>query len=141
MGGIASVIAAAVEPRLRVHVVALAGGSIPDILITSKDRLLTKPRRRYLEANRMELAQLQRLMQEHVKTDPILLAPYVDPRRLFMFIALSDRTIGRTNAMRLWRALGQPQAVFMPTGHYTSYLLLPYLKHQSLKVFRRTLQP
>ncbi|MBI3330946.1 MAG: hypothetical protein HYZ96_02405, partial [Candidatus Omnitrophica bacterium] len=38
MGGIAGVVAAAVEPRLRAHVVALAGGTIPDILAASPDR-------------------------------------------------------------------------------------------------------
>jgi len=141
MGGIASVMAAAVEPRLRVHVIALAGGGIPEILSTSKDRLLTKPRRRYLQANGMELAAMQRLLKERIKSDPMLLAPYVESQRLFMFIALSDRTIGRANALRLWRALGRPQAVFMPTGHYTSYLLLPYLKYQSLKIFSRALEP
>ena len=135
MGGMASVIAAAVEPRLRVHVIALAGGSLPEILITSKDRLLTKPRRRYLAAHHMELEVLRRLLQEHVKTDPLLMAPYVDPQRLFMFIALSDRTIGRANALRLWRALDHPRAVFLPTGHYTTYLLLPYLKYESLRFF------
>ena len=139
MGGIAGVIAAAVEPRLRVHVVALAGGSIPDVLLTSKDRLLTKPLTRYLRARQLDRQALQRLLQEHVSTDPLRLAPYVDRRNLLMFIALADRTVGRANALRLYRALGEPQAVFLPTGHYTSYLLLPYVKRESLRFFRRHL--
>ncbi len=55
-----------------------------------------------------------------------------------MFIALADRTIGRANALRLWRALRKPTAVFLPTGHYTSYLTLPYLKFATLRFFQRT---
>src|SRR3989338_5217481 len=46
MGGIAGVITAAVEPRLKAHVVVLAGGGVADILVSSNDSLLAKPRRR-----------------------------------------------------------------------------------------------
>ena len=140
MGGIASVMAAAVEPRLRVHVVALAGGGIADVLITSKDRLLTKPRARYLARNQIDLKTMEALLREHIKTDPIRLAPYVDRRRVFMFIALADRTIGLSNALRLWRALGRPKVVFLPLGHYTAYFSLPYLKYASLRYFKETLE-
>jgi hypothetical protein len=139
MGGIATIMAAAVEPRLRAHMAALAGGSIPDILMTSRDQLLTKPQARYLKARGMDRQTMERLLRTHVRTDPIRLAPYVESRRVLLFIALADRTIGRTNSLRLWDALGRPEVVFMPTGHYTSYLLLPYLKYASLRFFRRTL--
>ena len=117
MGGVASVIAAAIEPRLKVHVAVLPGGSIADILITSKDRLLTKPRNRYLKENDMELDTMERLLREFITTDPVRLAPYVDPSSLLLFIAQFDRTIGRANSIRLRRALGYPTTVFLPTGH------------------------
>ncbi len=136
MGGIAGVIAAAVEPRLRAHFVALAGGSIPDILMTSRDRLLTKPIEKYLVRNRLDRVAFERQLREAIVTDPIRLAPSVDASRLQMLIALLDRTIGRANALRLWHALGEPPATFIPLGHYTSYLALPYLKYASLRFFR-----
>ncbi|PIQ84188.1 MAG: hypothetical protein COV75_03600 [Candidatus Omnitrophica bacterium CG11_big_fil_rev_8_21_14_0_20_63_9] len=139
MGGIAGVMSSAVEPRFRAHVVALAGGSIPDILMTSRDSLLTKPRKRYLERNGMDLATMDRLLREHIKTDPIALAPYADTRRMLMFVALADRTIGARNGLRLWRELGKPKTTFMFLGHYTAYFSLPYLKYESLRFFRRTL--
>ena len=139
MGGIASVMAAAVEPRLRAHVVALAGGSIPDILMSSHDRLLTKPLARYLARNHMDAKTLDELTRRAVRTDPIPLAPYVDRTRLLMFIALADRTIGRANALRLWHALGRPRAVFLPTGHYTALLSLPYLKYAGWRFLQEQL--
>jgi hypothetical protein len=139
MGGMASVIAAAVEPRLKAHMVALAGGSISDVLVTSKDRLLTKPLARYLAARKVDRETLSRLLTERIKTDPLRLAPYVDRRQLFLFIALADRTIGTANALRLYHALGEPQAVFIPTGHYTAYLFLLYLKLVSLRFLQQAL--
>jgi hypothetical protein len=141
MGGIAGVIAAAVEPRLRVHVIALAGGSIPDILAGSSDSLLAKPRARYLAHQRIDLRTLEERLREAIRTDPIRLAPYVDPGKVLMFIALADRTIGTPNALRLRRALRYPETNFLPLGHYTSYFLLPYLKYQSLRYFKETLGP
>ena len=141
MGGMASVMAAAVEPRLRAHVVALAGGTIPDVLLTSHDRLLTKPRTRYLAAHQMDAKTLEALLRQHVQTDPVRLAPYVDLRHTLLFIALADRTIGTANAQRLRRALRYPRTVFLPTGHYSSYLLLPYLRYEGLRFLRRQLAP
>ena len=139
MGGMASLVAAAVEPRLKAHVVALAGGGIPDILVTSQDKLLTRPRAKYLASNQMDVNTLERLLRQHLRSDPLLLASYVDSRRLYCFIALADRTIGTANALRLWRALGKPQVSFMLAGHYTAYLYLPYLKRASLRFFRQRL--
>jgi len=139
MGGIASVITAAVEPRLRAHVIALAGGGIADILTTSRDRLLTKPLARYLAHHQMDLKTMDALLRQHIRTDPMRLAPYVDARRLLMFIALGDRTIGRANSLRLRQALGNPTTVFLPTGHYTAYFMLPYVQYASLRFFQRHL--
>jgi len=139
MGGIAGIVAAAVEPRLRCHVVALAGGGIPEIVLGSPDVLLRKPRERYLAARHLDLATMESLLRQHVTTDPIRLAPYVDARRVLMFIALADRTVGTANALRLWRALDRPRVVFLPAGHYTAYLYLPYLKFTSARFFREQL--
>jgi len=141
MGGIASVVAAAVEPRLRAHVIALAGGPIPDILAASPDRLLAQPRAQYLARNHLDLATLEERLRQEVRTDPVRLAPYVDAEDLFMVIAVFDRTIGRANALRLWRALGRPRATFLLLGHYTAYLALPYVKAASLRFFQDTLGP
>ncbi len=133
MGGIASSMLSAVEPRFKAHVAALAGGSIPDILMSTHDTLLTKPLKRYLKQNNMDKQTLKAQLRESVRTDPLLLAPYADSRRMLMFIAMADRTIGRANSFRLWRALGKPRVNLMPSGHYTAYLALPYLKFASLR--------
>jgi len=139
MGGIASSMMAAVEPRFGAYVAALAGGEIADIMITSKDKLLTKPLNRYLERNQLTRDQLRTMLETELRTDPVLLAPYVDPDDVLMFIALFDRTIGRSHSFRLRKALGYPRTVLLPFGHYTSYLCLPYFKRASLRYFRHAL--
>lgn len=140
MGGIATIMAAAVEPRLKAHVAALPGGSIADILMSSKDSLLTKPLSKYLRVRQMDRQAFDDLLRKQIRTDPLQLAPYVDSSRLLLFIAVADRTIGRANSLRLWKALGKPELVLLPTGHYTAYLFLPYLKYESLRFFQNTLR-
>jgi hypothetical protein len=139
MGGIAGVMTAAVEPRLKAHVIALAGGGIPDILGGSNDKLLAKPRRRYLQHNKLDLPTLVLRLREEIKTDPLRLAPYVENRNILLFIAVFDRTIGFRNSLRLRDALGRPRTIFLPFGHYTAYFSLPYLKFASLRYFQKTL--
>lgn len=139
MGGIAGTITAAIEPRLRVHVIALAGGSIPDILMNSTDSLLTKPMAKYMARNQLTRPQLDEQLRRHLRTDPIRLAHYVDSRNVLMFLARADRTIGYDNELRLWRALGCPAAIFLPFGHYTSYFALPYVRFASLRFLRARL--
>lgn len=139
MGGIAGAITAAVEPRLSAHVLALAGGPIADILMTSKDRMLKKPRKQYLSVNQMDAATLSQQLEYHIKTDPIRFSAYADANEILMFVALFDRTIGRNHTMNLWRSLGRPEIITLPTGHYSAFLFLPFLKRESLRFFRKHL--
>ncbi len=139
MGGMANVITAAVEPRLQAHVIALAGGSLADILCSSHDKLLTKPRAKYLAYHHIDLDTMHRILAEQIRTDPMRLAPYVDARRVLLIVTLLDRTIGTVNALRLRTALGRPETTFLPLGHYTAYLALPVLKRDSLRFFRKHL--
>jgi dienelactone hydrolase len=139
MGAIATVILAAVEPRIKVHVAALPGGSIADILTRSGDRMLSKPRKRYLEHNQLDLATLDTKLRAAIRTDPILLAPYIASERLTLMIALFDGTIGTANSLRLWRSLQRPRVSFIPFGHYTAIISLPYLKFLSIRTFKSRL--
>ena len=100
---------------------------------------MTKPLGRYLARRQMDRKTLEVQLRQAVKTDPIAFAPYVDPSRLLMFVTLADRTVGRRNELRLWRALHRPTVTFLPLGHYTAYLSLPYLKYASLRFFQQHL--
>ncbi len=140
MGGIATVMLAAIEPRFKINVAALPGGSIADIITSTQDKMLTEPFTKYLAANDLTEDQLEQALRESIRTDPLALAPYVDNHNLYMFSAMFDRTIGTRNAQRLWHALGRPRVTHLPFGHYTAYLSLPYIKLKSLSYFEKHLR-
>ena len=56
-----------------------------------------------------------------------------------MVIALFDRSVGTDNSLALWHALGEPDAMFVPLGHYTTFLELPYLKFRAMQFFHEKL--
>jgi hypothetical protein len=56
-----------------------------------------------------------------------------------LFVALFDTVVPNTRGRELREAMGKPEMILLPTGHYTSALCLPYIERQSLRFFQRKL--
>lgn len=136
LGGIKASLIAAVDERLKCCVLALAGGSIADVAVLSEER----PIRDYFreltkqgtsrETVRMELS-------AKVKTDPLKLAEYIDARNVLMYIARFDRVVPTKCGDRLRQAIGKPEAIYLFSGHYSSFLYSPYAEAESLRFFKK----
>jgi hypothetical protein len=134
-GAIINAALAAVEPRTKVHVIDLAGGPLPGVLKTSEEHSLRRDWDRSRDSHELTNKQFYHALQEVVRTDPVKLAPYVDRDRVLMLIARFDRSVPTPYQLRLWRALGQPRADFVPLGHYTSILALPAHRQNLMNFF------
>ena len=135
MGGIQAVITAACEPRLSAHVMCLAAGPMADILRMTHDRIVTKPRDRYLRETGHDLAWLTTAVQRALRSDPLRLAPAVNSSHVLYIAARFDRTMPWRLSRQLWQALGQPRRLTLPLGHYTSLLALHYVRWRALRWF------
>jgi hypothetical protein len=82
------------------------------------------------EAIRIELS-------EKVETDPLKLGQYADARDVLMFTAMFDRVVPRRCGDSLWEAFGKPEVIYLFSGHYSSFLYLPYAKTKSLQFFKK----
>ncbi len=136
LGGIKASLLAAVDERLQCVVLGLVGGSIADITMSSDEGRLKKyihsledlgVSRHYMHAE----------LSEKVQTDPLRLAPYVDARKTLLFLAVFDRVVPAWTGRQLREALGGPQTVYLPAGHYTSYLCLPCAQWESLQFVKK----
>lgn len=137
-GGIGTAILAAVEPRVRAAVLVLAGGDLPDVVLRSEEARL----RRYVRERGQRGVPpdaLRARLAEALVSDPLQLAPYVDPRRLLLFTARFDRSVPADTQERLWRALGGPERHDLPTGHYGAALYLPFILSRTVAHFERLL--
>lgn len=139
-GAVINCLWAGQDPRLKVHVFGLAGGNIPEIILTSRDPLM----RDYLKAmiNRRGTAHRNDLradLKKAIHLDPLNVASSIPRENVFMFLALFDRVVRFRYGLALWRALGQPQTVFLPLGHYATLLATPFLDWMALQFFRKKL--
>lgn len=135
LGGIKVSLVSAVDERLKCSVIALAGGSIADIAISSKEKNIKDYVRELMEMNiSSEIVHAE--LSEWIETDPLKLAEYIDARNVLMYIAMFDRIIPRKCGDKLWKAIGKPEVVYLFSGHFSSIIYLPYAEIESLKFFK-----
>ena len=138
LGGIKTSLVAAVDRRIKCAVLGLAGGSMADITMHSKEHGL----REYVQellALGVEPALIYGELKEKVRTDPLRLGPYLDARNTLLFIAGLDQVVPTWTGKQLRQAIGGPQTIYLLAGHYTSFLYLPCAQWQSLGFVRRKL--
>jgi dienelactone hydrolase len=122
-GAVIGACAAAADPRPVAHVFVLAGGPVADVLFETQEERFAGYRRRLAWAGRDLTAARDRL-RSALRTDPIVLAPRVDPSEVLLFVARRDTSIPTRYGLRLWDALRRPALVLLPFGHKTSFVLL-----------------
>ncbi len=139
-GAIITSVMAAVDPRVKVCVLDLAGGPLPGVMRASVEPGLRRNWNRSRRCHSLTDKQLYEAMGRVIRTDPVKLAPYLPRDRVFMLIARFDSSIPTRYQVRLWRALGKPRADFVPLGHYTSILMLPAHRLNVVRFFDENLE-
>ena len=141
LGAMVTVVLAAVDDRIQASVFGLPAGHIPEILMTSKDKTIRKRRRNYMKENHLTEEQLLLQLKEVIVSDPVDFVSSVDPDRTLMIAGVFDRVIGFGRSMELWRKMGRPRLILLPTGHYTAALATPWLKIITYSFLKRRLLP
>jgi len=114
-----------VEPRVKVHVIDLAGGPLAGVMRSSDELGLRRDWNCIRRGHDLTSKQVYEDLQDVIRTDPVKLAPYVARDDVLMLIARFDHSVPTRYQIRLWRAFGKPRADFVLLGHYTSILALP----------------
>jgi hypothetical protein len=131
-GGILGSVVAATDPRYAAHVVCLAGGPLCDVLCDTTEDGLEEIVEEAEKTERLSREELREELRRVVRTDPVGLAHRADPSKMLLFLARFDETVPTRCGRRLWRALGKPEMVMVPLGHYTSVLLLPWVRGRAV---------
>ncbi len=127
IGGMLATLLAAVEPRLDCAVICLAGGDFGELVVSADEVQLERWVRERRATDGISAAELQEQVRREFEVDPLRLAPAVDPRRVLFVVARWDGVIPRPSREALWHALGEPERVDVPFGHYTSILALDWM--------------
>ena len=120
LGGILAANTLAQEPLVRAGFFVMAGGGLPEILRDSQDPDLVHFRERAFEADLFtdgeDLARKARPFTDPI--DPLTWADRIEPEQVLLISARFDRVIAPERTEALWRALGRPRWLTVPTGHY-----------------------
>lgn len=139
-GAILHTVLAAVEPRIRYHVLAMPAGPLADVVMHCPEKQLTKIRKHVKEKYGWTDQKIYEDLKASLKTDPARFAPYVDRRKVQVYVALFDRVVGAGRSFYIWKALGRPDLKIIPFGHYGGVLVFPWLQTQSYRAFRKHLE-
>jgi hypothetical protein len=123
-GGMVATVLAAVDPRVECSIIALAGGKLGTLVIEADEIRSRRWVQERLRLDGIAVEELRRRIESEVRVDPVDFAPCLDPRSVLFVSARFDGVVPRENIEALWEALGEPERIRTPFGHYTSALVL-----------------
>jgi len=131
LGGMNTAILAAVEPRLKATVIAMAGGPFGRVLAESVEGEAVELQHAYgvkEGATKAERDALAARATEAIPTCPLQLAKYADPRKMILFATTRDTSVPTACQELLDAAYNHDCETYtFPTGHYTAIWYLPFL--------------
>jgi acetyl esterase/lipase len=140
MGGIKAALLVPLDRRVRAAVFGLAGGDLPYIMAHTTERGVARRRKAVLAEQKISPEELEKKLRGTITCDPIAYAPYVDPQSVLLVLAVFDSVVPAKKGRELRNALGKPETIFLPAGHYSALLFIPYLKWASCHFFEKRLE-
>jgi hypothetical protein len=135
LGAIMGTVVIAAEPRLKACVLVMGGADMAGILVSSRESPVRWYRYGRMDDEDLTLEELEAELRAALVSDPAVVAPYVDARRVLQFISTYDNKVPTRFQWKLWEALGRPEAYACPSGHYTSVFFLDFAKAKILEFY------
>jgi hypothetical protein len=140
MGGIRAAFLAPLEVRIRAAAIGLAGGDLPYVIAHSREGGIVRRREPYLQKHGMTKEEFERKLRGTLTCDPLDVAPSIDPDKVLLVLATFDTAVPSKKGFELRRAMGKPETIIVPTGHYTALLFLPYIRSACARFFKEKLR-
>jgi pimeloyl-ACP methyl ester carboxylesterase len=124
MGGMVTTVLAAQEPTLDGIAICLSGGDLAGLVLdTSERRVIDWVAWRRREDG-VGADHLQWELQQELHYEPIAWAPAVPTTKVLFVSASFDTVVRPRHQDLLWEALGRPQRLCVPSGHYSAALAI-----------------
>ncbi len=140
-GSIINSLWAARDKRLKAHVFALPGADIAEIFMTSGDPLMRSYREAAIRHSGLADKKLSDKLRSVFKQDPLHFSADIPQDAALIILAVFDRVIKFDLGLKFKRALGNPKTFYLPLGHYTSILTIPFLRYAAVRFFNKKFSP
>jgi dienelactone hydrolase len=138
-GAVKGVLVLAMERRIGPAVLALAGGDLPAILATSSEHGIAAIRHRVLAEHAVTADELRRVLEAELRWNPLEHARHIDAANTLLILARFDTVVPYRTGLSLRDAIGGPETLVIPTGHYTAILYLPLVERLATSFLRQRL--
>jgi pimeloyl-ACP methyl ester carboxylesterase len=136
IGAIIASLLTEADGRIQAAAYLLGGGNLPEIMVAPQGYVKKRVRERIMSENGLTEDEFKKsAVQSLQRVDPLTYAGRLDAGRILMVNGRFDQVIPYDNARELWDALGQPDWVILPAGHYTASFFFRYIRHRVTKHF------
>jgi pimeloyl-ACP methyl ester carboxylesterase len=136
-GGMAAVMLAALDERVDAVVAAMAGGDLPYLMMNTSYRAVTRRVQRALRETGLSRERMEQRLENLIASDPLAFAPYVNAEDILLIMTRTDMIVPIETQEWLRRELGEPETLYLPTGHRTSVFYFPLLRSSAFSFFER----
>jgi dienelactone hydrolase len=136
-GAMDAVMLTALDDRIDALVVAMGGGDLATLLLSTNYRRVARRLDGMLEDSGMSRERFAASFAEQITIDPLTLAPYVDAARTLMIMTRTDAIVPLAAQEALRESLGAPETLYLPTGHRPSVLYFPRVRSSAFEFFSR----
>lgn len=141
MGSFVATLIASSDARIDATVLALGGGDLPRVLRAARSEEEIEAVLSSYEEKGMSDEAIDREIELWLGPyEPLRHAARLDPRRTLMVQARFDEVVPFARGTEVWIAAGRPARAVLPTGHYSSVWVAPYLMGLVRGHFERTLR-
>jgi dienelactone hydrolase len=141
LGAIVASVVMEADPRFKAGVFLLGGGDLAGIIDTSTENSLVKFRQRVLDHEGLDAEGFQEAAKDILRpVDPLTYASRLNSSKILMINGYFDEVIRREYVKAFWQSSGQPELVFIPTGHYSAGLLVTYARAKTEAHFNQHLR-
>lgn len=125
-GGIFGAVLLAVEPGIARAALVFPGGDLPAIVCESDEEHVTAYREAWA-ARGLAPAALREALRAAIETEPLRLAPSVEPGRVLLFLGDRDTKVPVAQGEALRLALGEPETWRLAGNHDTAALCFGFV--------------
>jgi pimeloyl-ACP methyl ester carboxylesterase len=142
LGAIIGTLLTEAHPQIEAAAYLLGGGNLPEIMISPQGYVKGRIRDRIMLENGWSAEEFKQEAITALKpVDPLTYAGRLDAERILMVNGRFDKVIPYSNAKELWEALGQPDWIILPAGHYTASFFDRYIRYRVARHFLEHLVP
>ncbi|HEX5048939.1 MAG TPA: alpha/beta fold hydrolase [Gammaproteobacteria bacterium] len=137
LGAMDAVMLTALDRRIDALVAAMAGGDLAQLMMDTRYRRVARTVDRMLDEGGTTREGLLESMEQRIAIDPLTLAPYVDAQRVLLVMTRTDAIVPFELQDELRESMGEPETLYLPTGHRSSVVYFPLLRNSAFEFFER----